>query len=32
MFNIEDNLNFDQMIWEFGDDNNPPGFMSVLIH
>ena len=24
MFNwIKDNLNFDQMIWEFGDDNNP---------
>jgi len=24
MFNyIRDNLNFDQMIWEFGDDNNP---------
>ena len=20
---IKDNLNFDQMIWEFGDDNNP---------
>jgi hypothetical protein len=20
---IRDNLNFDQMIWEFGDDNNP---------
>ena len=24
MYNwIKDNLNFDQMIWEFGDDNNP---------
>jgi len=24
MFNwIKDNLNFDQMIWEFGDDDNP---------
>ena len=24
MFNyIKDNLSFDQMIWEFGDDNNP---------
>ena len=24
MFNwIKDNLDFDQMIWEFGDDNNP---------
>ncbi len=20
---VKDNLNFDQMIWEFGDDNNP---------
>jgi hypothetical protein len=20
---IKNNLNFDQMIWEFGDDNNP---------
>ena len=20
---IKDNLDFDQMIWEFGDDNNP---------
>ena len=24
MFNwIKDNLSFDQMIWEFGDENNP---------
>jgi len=24
MFNyIKDNLEFDQLIWEFGDDNNP---------
>ena len=26
---IKDNLNFDQMIWEFGDDNLNPAWVHV---
>ena len=32
MFNyIKNNLDYDQLIWEFGDDNNPDWFTSVML-